>query len=96
MRKLGARMLAFLVVAAAFFALWSGLALAGSSATSTAGTEDTTTTVFGSSSRGRQIQTQEETPDAGETPGRHNCRRGQNDGDSNDGDQESTETSTAV
>lgn len=96
MRKIGARLLAFLVVAAASFALWSGLALAGSSAMNAGGGEDTSTSVFGSSSRGRLIQTQEETPDAEETPGRHNCRRGQNGGDSNDGEQESTETSTAV
>lgn len=92
MRKIGVRLLAFLVVAAASFALWSGLALAGSAATSTAGTEDTSTSVFGSSSRGRLIQTQEETPDAEETPGRHNCRRGQN----GDGDGETPEPTTAV
>jgi hypothetical protein len=91
MRRIGARALAFLAVAIASFALWSGLALAGSSATSGGGTDDT-----GTVTRSQLIQTQtpdgEETPDADETPGRRPCPRDRNGG--SDDTTESTETSS--
>ena len=90
MRKTGARVLAFLAVALAALALWSGLALAGSSATSTDGTDST-----GFVTRSQLIQTQtpdpDATPDADETPGRRDCPNKQNRGTD---ETESTETSS--
>jgi hypothetical protein len=89
-RRIGARVLAFLVVAAASFALWSGLALAGSAATTGSGTDAATD--FGTPSR--LIQTQE-TPDTEATPDtdgtrRKNCPRDRNGEDTT----ETTQTST--
>ena len=80
MRRMGARLLAFLAVAAASFAIWSGLALAGSSATTSKDTGDA-----GSGfARTQLIQTQTpgatQTPDAQSTPARHLCPRQQNNG----------------
>ena len=90
MRRIGARLLAFLAVAAASFALWSGLALAGTAATTGNGTDAATE----SGTRSQLVQTQE-TPDSEQTPDtdgtrRKDCPRDRGGEDSTD----STPTST--